>query len=254
MNYKHLIVSVASGLTVILLLYFVSEYSDPPSKITQGVELNSNELREKVNKFNSRGWSKSAYDSLSTAIQNSKSVASDKERESLQLTLDGHYCNAMKLAFENWKNQGCNGSSDNPKVSILISEMNNAVQGNKYRSIDIDPLKPLISEYNDIQSAGSVGNQVLSHLSKDYDDRANQSLEDRITNLYAKTHIRQCPGIMSELALASTRLSDFESFYQNFLVKQKINILQRKGKTNKELCEELRSAYPEVDKYQSYYK
>jgi hypothetical protein len=248
MNIKHLIISLIAGIAIIAILFFVSEYSEPVSKGKNLKSLNSDELREEVNSWNSRRWSKSSYDSLSATLQSTKVVASEKERENLQLTLDGYYCNSMKLSYQDWLNQGCNGSSESPKIADLMVEMNEVVKNGKFRSIDTDPLVPLIDEYADIRAASVIPSQVLAHLGKEFNEDVNKNLEKRIKDLSSKAHVRNCSQIVNGLYIASSQLSDFDGFQVNFKIKRKMNTKA----TNRELCEQLRKAFPDVDKYKYY--
>jgi hypothetical protein len=249
MNIRHLMISVVSGLTIILMLFFISEYSEPETKGKELLGLNSDQLRTEVNAWNSRRWSKGDYESLSATIQNTKVVASEKERENLQLTLDGYYCNSMKLSFEDWKSQGCNKSSENPRISDLVVEMNEVVNGNEFRPIDIEILKPFISQYNDIRAASSIEAQVLAHIGKEYNSEANDQLKSKVKDLSLKEHVKACPQIRNELSIASSQLSDFEDFVINFEVKRKKN----SKASNRDFCEQLRRGFPDVDKYEFYW-
>ena len=252
MNFKHLIISVFSGLAIILILFFISEYSGPGPTSPPPPGWDSNKLRGEVDSWNNRRWSKGGYDSLSSVIQNTKVVASEKERENLQLTLDGYYCNSMKLSFEDWKSQGCNLNSDNPKVAQLLVEMNEVVKGGNFKEIDTDPLNPLIKQYNDIRSANAIGGQVLSHLSKEFNDDENSGLAEKIKTLSTENHIQRCSQLMNELNIASSRLSDFDGFQVNFQIKRKSK--KNNNLSDKDLCDQLRRDFPEVDKYKFYYK
>jgi hypothetical protein len=248
MNLKYLIVSLISGIAIVAILFFVSEYSDPISKGVKPPELNSDQLREEVNSWSSRRWNKSSYDSLSATLQTTKVVASEKEKENLQLTLDGYYCNSMKLSYQDWISQGCNGNSESPKISDLIVEMNAVVKNGKFRDIDTDPLIPLIDQYSDIRAAAGIPSQVLAHLGKEFDANVNNNLEKRIKDLSSKSHVRSCSQIVNGLGIALGQLSDFDDFQVNFKIKRKMNTKA----TNTELCEQLRKAFPDVDKYKYY--
>lgn len=248
MNLKHLIISLISGIAIVAILFFVSEYSDPVSKGKNLTSLNSDQLREEVNSWSSRRWSKSSYDSLSATLQSTKVVASEKERENLQLTLDGYYCNSMKLSYQDWISQGCNGNSESPKIADLIVEMNEVVKNGKFRSIDTDPIVPLIDQYSDIRAAAGIPSQVLAHIGKEFNADVNKNLEKRINELRSKSHVQSCSQITNGLGIASSQLSDFDAFEVNFKIKRKMN----SKATNKELCEQLRKAFPDVDKYKYY--
>jgi len=250
MNIKHLLISVISGFVIILLLFFVSEYSDPETSGRDLSGLTSDQLRAEVNSWSNRRWNKSGYDSLAATIQNTKVVASEKERENLQLTLDGYYCNSMKLSFEDWKNQGCNKSSETPRISDLIVEMNEIVKGHEFREIDVEPLKPLIEQYNDIRSASAIKDQVLAHIRKEFEFEGNSQLRNKIKSLSEKSHVNACSQIRSELSIASSQLSDFEDFGANFYKKREKN----PRASNREICEQLRRGFPDVDKYEFYWR
>lgn len=250
MNIKHLLISVISGFVIILLLFFVSEYSDPETKGKELLRLSPDQLREEVNSWNNRRWSKSSYDSLSATIQNTKVVASEKERANLQLTLDGYYCNSMKLSFEDWKTQGCISGSGSQRISDLVVEMNAIVNGNDFRAIDKEPLKLLINQYNDIRAASAIKQQVLAHMRKEFEFEANSQLKNKIKTLGTKEHVNACSQIRNELSIASSQLVDFEDFGANFYKKRDLN----KRASNSEICEQLRRGFPDVDKYEFYWK
>ena len=249
MNIKTLIFSYVIALTVVLFLFLFSEYEDSGREEKKiGIE-NLEDIRDDINLWSKRKWSKGAYDSLSAVIQTTQFVVSDVERDNLQFTLDGYYCNSMKSSFEDWK-IGQRLNSQSLDISDLAASMNDAVISNRFRPIDFDPLIPLIAEYNDIKSVSFIANQVILEITKEYNHDVISKLQKRIIQLMNKPHVSLFPELMNELSTCETRLLDFEDFATNYKVKRRMN----PQALNSELINSLRGSFPDADNYTFYNK
>lgn len=247
MNFKHLIISIISGLTVVVLLFFISEFADPtPSKVEVRLP-DSKQLTDSVNSWANHRWNKDGYESLSADIQLAEVFSNEKEKENLKITLDSYYCNSIKLTFEDWKSQGCNLESTNPKVSELMQELNHVISSKKYRDMDTDPLKLLNVEYKDIRRVADIEREVNEHIAREFDLAKNEALIKETKLLSSKSYINRCSQLMDKLSYSEKLLDDFGKFVVNFEIKRRYNTRN----TNKELCQQLKSSYP-VDKYYFY--
>jgi hypothetical protein len=230
-------------------LFLYSESSTGTKVVNEKKIINSDDLLAEVNSWNNRRWNKSVYDSLSAAIQTTKVVKTEAERDNLQSILDGYYCNSMRLSFEDWKNAG-DPNVQNSEILKLAVAMTEAVNNKQFRAIDYDILKPLIVEFNDIKSVSALSKQVLIEITKEFDSKVIDQLRKKINQLIVKSHIVQFPQLVNELNMNETRLIDFEDFTINFQVKRSRNAKA----SNYDLCNQLRSAFPEVDRYIFYNK